>query len=54
MCRHRDTGPLVQIEITLTVPRRLVWLLAAVTIGHLDVLGRIVARVGHVLRMLTG
>jgi hypothetical protein len=56
--RHRDPGqprdPLVQIEITLTVPRQSVWLLAGAAVSHLYALGSSIETVGHVLRALTG
>lgn len=54
MSRHRDPDrprdPLVQIDITLTVPRPLVWLLTGAAIGHLNIVGRIV----DLLRVLAG
>jgi len=56
--RHRDPGepsdPLVQIDITLTLPRQIVWLLTGVAIGHLHTFGSLIEKIGPVLRALTG
>jgi hypothetical protein len=54
--RHRDPGqssdPLVQIDITLTLPRQIVWLLTGIAIGHLHVFGGLLEKIGYVLRAL--
>jgi hypothetical protein len=56
--RHRDPGqpsdPLVQIDITLTLPRRIVWLLTGAAISHLHEFGSLIDKIGHVLRILAG
>jgi len=56
--RHRDPSqpddPLVQIDITLTLPRQIGWLLTGVAISHLHGFGGLVEKIGHVLRALTG
>jgi hypothetical protein len=56
--RRRDPDqprdPLVQIDITLTLPRQIVWLLAGVAISHLHAFSGMVDNVGHLLRALAG
>jgi hypothetical protein len=56
MGRHRDPDqsrdPLVQFDITLSLPRQLLWLLAGVAISHLDAFGGMAGKVGHILRAL--
>ena len=56
MARHRDPDqshdPLVQIDVTLSLPRQILWLLAGVAISHLHAFGGVVGKVGHILRAL--
>ena len=56
MARHRDPDqsgdPLVQIDITLSLPRQILWLLAGVAIGHLHAFSGMVEKAGHLLRAL--
>jgi len=56
--RHREpdqpSDPLVQIDITLTVPRQIGWLLTGAAIGHLHTFGSLIEKVGHVVRTLAG
>jgi hypothetical protein len=57
--RHRDPhqprDPLVQIDITLTLPpRQIVWLLAGAAISHLHAFAKIIEKVGPILRALIG
>ncbi len=58
MCRPQDPGqrcdPLVQIDITLTLPRQILWLLTGVAIGHLHAFGSLIEKVGDILRTLAG
>jgi hypothetical protein len=53
---HREPGqhgdPLVQIDITLTLPRQIVWLLTGVAIGNPYAFGSLIEKIGHVLRAL--
>jgi hypothetical protein len=56
VARHRDPDrsrdPLVQVDITLSLPRQILWLLAGVAIGHLHMFGGLVMKVGHILQAL--
>jgi len=56
--RHRDPGqprePDVQIDITLTLPRPIVWLLAGIAASHLHAFGGMVEKVSHILRAVAG
>ena len=62
MSRHLDAGqspgPHVHLDITfdaaLTLPRQIIWLLAGIAIGHLHTLGGLVAKIGHILQVITG
>jgi hypothetical protein len=55
---HRNPGhprdPLVQIDITLTLPRQIIWLLAGVAVSHLHGFGSLIEKVGHFLRAVGG
>jgi hypothetical protein len=56
VARHRDPGqpgdPLVQIDVTLSLPRQILWLLAGAAISHLHAFGGLAEKVGHLLRAL--
>lgn len=58
MGRHRDPGqprnPNVQIDITLTLPHQILWLLAGVATTHLHTLDGMIEKVGHILRAVAG
>ncbi len=56
MARHRDPGQpgdsLVQIDLTLSLPRQILWLLAGVAISHLHAFSGMAEKAGHILRAL--
>jgi hypothetical protein len=56
VARHRDPDqsrdPLVQIDVTFSLPRQILWLLAGVAISHLHAFSGMVEKVGHILRAL--
>jgi hypothetical protein len=44
--------PLIQIDVTFTVPRRLVWLLGSIAIGNLHLPHGLLEKASHILRAL--